>query len=44
MKLSGAVFCLILLAACSQSSEDPYADWSAKEIYDSARSAMNAAS
>jgi len=42
MKLSGAILCLVLLAGCSGSSKDPYADWSAKEIYDSARSAMNA--
>jgi outer membrane protein assembly factor BamD len=42
MKLSGAILCLILLAGCSGASKDPYADWTAKEIYDSARSAMNA--
>ncbi|MDH3452207.1 MAG: outer membrane protein assembly factor BamD, partial [Gammaproteobacteria bacterium] len=42
MKLSGGVLCLVLLAACSGVAKDPYADWSAKDIYDSARSAMNA--
>lgn len=42
MKLVGAIVCLALLASCSGSGKDPYADWSAKEIYDSARSAMNA--
>jgi len=42
MKLVGAIVCLALLAGCSGSGKDPYADWTAKEIYDSARSAMNA--
>ena len=42
MRLSGGLLCLILLVACSGGAKDPYQDWTAKDIYDSARLAMNA--
>lgn len=42
MKPVAAVFCLLLLAACSGASKDPYSTWSAKTIYDNARRAMYA--
>ena len=43
MRLSSGLLCLILLVACSGGAKDPYQDWTAKDIYDSARAAMNAA-
>ncbi len=42
-RLTAAAALLLSLAACSGGARDPYEGWSAKQLYDSARSAMDAA-